>query len=93
MDRIELPLCHLHETVSRFVVPSAALRDIRALQAQIELRRLALRDIEVIRCRLRPLMRRGGKRLVPSLRKRRSERRLRQAPAFRARGLREACAV
>jgi hypothetical protein len=92
MDRIELPLCHLHETVSRFVVPSAALRDIRALQAQIELRRLALRDIEVIRCRLRPLMRREGKRLVPSLRKR-GERRLRQAPAFRARGLREACAV
>jgi hypothetical protein len=92
MDRIELPLCHLHETVSRFVVPSAALRDIRALQAQIELRRLALRDIEVIRCRLRPLMRRRSKRVIPSLRKRHG-RRLRQAPAFRARGLRESCAV
>jgi hypothetical protein len=88
MDRIELPLCHLHETVSRFVVPSAALRDIRALQAQIELRRLALRDIEVIRCRLRPLMRRRSKRIIPSLRKR-DGRRLRQAPAFRARALLE----
>jgi hypothetical protein len=88
MDRIELPLCHLHETVSRFVVPSAALRDIRALQAQIELRRLALRDIEVIRCRLRPLMRRRSKRIIPNLRKR-AGRRLRQAPAFRARGLLE----
>jgi hypothetical protein len=92
MDRIELPLCHLHETVSRFVVPSAALRDIRALQAQIELRRLALRDIEVIRCRLRPLMRRRSKRVIPSLRKR-VGRRLRQAPALRARALRESCAV
>lgn len=92
MDRIELPLYHLHETVSRFVVPSAALRDIRALQAQIELRRLALRDIEVIRCRLRPHMRRGSKRLVVSPRKR-GGRRVRQAPAFRARGLRESCAV
>jgi hypothetical protein len=89
MDRIELPLCHLHETVSRFVVPSAALRDIRALQAQIELRRLALRDIEIIRCRLRPLIRRGSKRVIPSLRKRGGGRRLRQAPAFRARGLLE----
>jgi hypothetical protein len=92
MDRIELPLCHLHETVSRFVVPSAALRDIRALQAQIELRRLALRDIEVIRCRLSPLMRRRSKRPIPSLRKR-GGRRLRQAPAFRARGLGESRVV
>jgi hypothetical protein len=92
MDRIELPLCHLQETVSRFIVPSAALRDIRTLQAQIELRRLALRDIEVIRCRLRPLLGWGGKRPIPSMRKRRGER-LRQTPAFRARGLREAYAV
>ena len=92
MDRIELPLCHLHETVSRFVIPSAALRDIRTLQAQIELRRLALRDIEVIRCRLSPLISRRSKRPIFSPGKG-VGRRLSHAPAFRARGFRESRAV
>jgi hypothetical protein len=50
---IELPLERLQDSVSRFIVPSASFSDIQALMAQIELRQRALRDIEVIRCRLR----------------------------------------
>ena len=57
MSLIESSLCHLRLSVGGFVVPSAAVRDVDALQAQIELRRRALRDIEIIRCRLRPFMR------------------------------------
>ncbi len=57
------PLCRLQESVSRFVVPSAALGDIQTLKLQIELRRRALRDIEIIRSRLRPFMRSNGTQL------------------------------
>ena len=62
MDLIESSLCRLHENVSRLVVPSAALWDVTALKAQIELRQRALTDIEIIRCRLRPFMPRGNQR-------------------------------
>jgi hypothetical protein len=55
MGLIESSLCHLRLSVGGFVVPSAAMRDVDALKAQIELRRRALREIEIIRCRLRPL--------------------------------------
>jgi hypothetical protein len=71
MDLVESSLCRLQDSVSRLVVPSAALRDVRTLKAQIELRRRALRDIEVIRCRLRPFMRCDTKRLRGRLRTRR----------------------
>jgi hypothetical protein len=54
MGLIESSLCHLRLSVGGFVVPSAAMRDVDALKAQIELRRRALREIEIIRCRLRP---------------------------------------
>jgi len=50
---IEYPLERLKDSIGRFIVPSAALLDIQALRAQIELRRLALMDIEVISSRLR----------------------------------------
>ena len=67
MDLIESPLCRLQSrlqsNVSRFVLPSAAMRNVHALKVQIELRRRALKDIEAIRCRLRPFMRRENKRL------------------------------
>ena len=63
MDLVESSLYRLQDSVNRFVVPSAALRDVRALKAQIELRGRALREIEVICCRLRPLMRCESKRL------------------------------
>jgi hypothetical protein len=74
MDLIGSSLWRLQDSVSRFVVPSAALRDVRVLKAQIELRRRALRDIEVIRCRLRPFMRCESKRLYRRLRSRRGNR-------------------
>jgi hypothetical protein len=74
MDFVESSLCRLQDSVSRFVVPSAALRDVRTLEAQIELRRRALRDIEVIRRRLRPFMRCESKRLRRRLRNRRGSR-------------------
>jgi hypothetical protein len=52
---IEYSLYHLQDCVNGFILPSTAVRDIRILRAQIELRRLALKEIEVIRCRLRPV--------------------------------------
>ena len=81
MDFIESPLCRLQDNISRFVIPSAVLRDIHTLKALIELRRRALRDIEVIRCRLKPFInceserqrrrprRRGAGRFRPSVRR------------------------
>ncbi len=58
MVGIEFSLRHLKDSVGRFVAPSAAQHDVRALEVQIELRQQALRDIEIIRCRLRPFVRR-----------------------------------
>ena len=56
MDFIESSLCRLQENVRHFIIPSAALWDVRAIKAQIELRQRALTDIEIIRCRLRPFI-------------------------------------
>jgi hypothetical protein len=63
MSGIESSLRRLTDNVNHFVVPSAALRNIRVLEAQIEFRRQALREIEVIRCQLRPFMPRERKSL------------------------------
>ena len=71
MRFIESSLCRLQDCFSGFVVPSAALQDAGALKAQIELRRQALKDIELIRCRLRPFMRREEKVIHRGLRSRR----------------------
>jgi hypothetical protein len=62
MDFIESSLSRLQENVRRFVIPSAAFHDVPALKAQIELRQMALTDIEIIRCRLRPFLRHEGAR-------------------------------
>jgi hypothetical protein len=50
---IEFPLRRLQDTIARFEAPSLAFRDMAALKLQIELRRCALRDLEIIRFRLR----------------------------------------
>jgi hypothetical protein len=50
---VQYPLGRLQNSVSRFIVPSAAPWDVQTLKAQIELRRHALTDIEIIRTRLR----------------------------------------
>jgi hypothetical protein len=71
MGLIESSLCHLRLSVGGFVVPSAAMRDVDALKAQIELRRRALRDIEVIRSRLKPFLRCKRKMAHRRLRQRR----------------------
>jgi len=68
---IESSLRRLKDNVDNFVIPSVALRNVRVLEAQIEYRRQALREIEVIRCQLRPFMRRESK----SLQRRRRNRR------------------
>jgi hypothetical protein len=57
MFSIESSLRRLKDNVNHFVVPSVALRNVRVLEAQIEFRRQALREIEAIRCRLRPFVR------------------------------------
>ena len=68
MDFIESSLRRLHDSVSCFVAPSVALRDVGCLQAQIELRGLAMRDIEAIRRGLRPFTRRQNERSVSRFR-------------------------
>lgn len=50
---VEHPLERLQNSICRFIAPSAVMVDIQALSTQIELRRRALKDIEIIRCRLR----------------------------------------
>jgi hypothetical protein len=55
---IESSLRRLKDSVNHFVIPSVALRNVRVLEAQIEFRRQALKEIAVIRCQLRPFMRR-----------------------------------
>jgi len=62
MDFIESSLRRLHDTVSCFVSPSVTSRDVGCLQAQIELRGLALKEIEAIRRGLGPLTRREDER-------------------------------
>jgi hypothetical protein len=68
---IESSLRRLKDNVNHFVVPSVALRNIHVLEAQIEFRRQALREIEVIRGQLRPFMRREAKNLQRRRRNRR----------------------
>jgi hypothetical protein len=60
---IESSLRRLKDNVNHFVIPSVALRNIHLLEAQIEFRRQALREIEAIRCQLRPFMRRDSQSL------------------------------
>jgi hypothetical protein len=60
---VESSLRRLKDNVDHFVIPSIALRNVSMLEAQIEFRRQALREIEVIRCHLRPFMRRESKSL------------------------------
>ena len=70
---IESSLRRLKDRVNHFVIPAIALRNVRVLEAQIEFRRQALREIEVIRCQLRPFMRRK----ITGLHRRRPNRRRR----------------
>jgi hypothetical protein len=53
INTIDLSLSRLQTCRERLVVPAALCRDIELLKGQIELRRLALADIAVIRSRLR----------------------------------------
>ena len=76
MDLVSPFLHRLHDSVSRFEIPSAALRDVHALKLQIELRRLALNDIEAICCKLRPFVVRpvaGGRRRLQGRRTRQTK--------------------
>jgi len=52
LDIVGCPLGRIRAAVNRFIAPSAASSDIRVLKLQIQLRRLALRDIAVIGARL-----------------------------------------
>jgi hypothetical protein len=54
---VETSLLRLRERVSHFVLPSIALQNVHLLKAQIEVRRQALREIQVIRGQLRPFRR------------------------------------
>lgn len=50
---IEYPLERLQNSISRFIGPSAVSSDPGVLKIQIELRRRALREIEIIESHLR----------------------------------------
>lgn len=65
MDQVEVALSDLGAVIDCFIAPTCELRDIATLKAQIELRRLALRDIQLIRSRLRPWVGRRIKGLIP----------------------------
>jgi hypothetical protein len=65
---IEYALGRLENSISQLILPSAASSDVQALKVQIELRRRALRDIEIIQARLR-LSKGGGTKSVSRRRK------------------------
>ena len=65
---IEYALGRLENSISQLILPSAASSDVQALKVQIELRRRALRDIEIIQARLR-LSKGGSTKSVPRRRK------------------------
>lgn len=50
---IEYPLERLQNSISRFIGPSVVSSDLGVLKTQIELRRRALREIEIIESHLR----------------------------------------
>jgi hypothetical protein len=54
---IESSLSRLKDSVEHLFLPSTVRRNVRVLEAQIEFRRQALREIDVIRCQLRPFRR------------------------------------
>jgi hypothetical protein len=56
MKLVEVSLCRLRDNFRHLVVPLAAMGDVSTIEAQIELRRLILKDIELIRRQLRPYM-------------------------------------
>ena len=60
---IKSSLRRLKYNVNHFVIPSVALRNVSVLEAQIEFRRQALKEIAVIRGQLRPFMRRESRSL------------------------------
>jgi len=66
---IEYALGRLRISVGRFVVPSPELSDVQALKNQIELRRRALRDLEIIHAHLW-FSKGGGMKGLPRRRKR-----------------------
>lgn len=82
MDQVEVALSDLGAVIDSFITPTRELRDIATLKAQIELRRLALRDIQLIRARLRPLV---GRRIKSSIRRPSVTIRRRQQLAFASR--------
>lgn len=83
MSSVEASLRRLQANFSGFIAASTPLRDVNALKDQIELRRRALQDIAVIRCRLGTFLRREKKLARRRLRIRRIGR-IRLAETFRA---------
>jgi hypothetical protein len=68
MELIDSSLRRLHGSVSRFTALSATRQEVQFLKAQIELRGLALRDIDAIRGKLLPFIRCRNERLLRRLR-------------------------
>ncbi len=83
MSTVEASLRRLQNNFSGFVAPSAPLRDVNSLRAQIELRSRALQDIALIRNRLGTFLRRE-KKLARRRLRRRSVGRSRLAEILRA---------
>lgn len=84
MDFIGSCLSRLHEVIGRLEAPSTETWSVSAIKAQIELRQRALRDIEVIRSRLRPFVQCNSKLLHCRLQSQRSVRARRRGGDRRA---------
>ena len=64
MDHIGERLIRMRSTITRFSGAASVQLDIQVLRAQISLRKIVLKDIQFIRARLRPLLRKRCGRLV-----------------------------
>lgn len=57
MDHIAERLIHIRNTITRFSSTTSVPLDVQGLRVQILLRKIALKDIQIIRLRLKPLLR------------------------------------
>lgn len=56
MNLVKVSLSRLRNSFPHLVVPQAAMEDVSTIEAQIELRRLILKDIELLHRQLRSYM-------------------------------------
>lgn len=81
---IDLPLSQLQACMAEMIMPPARCRDVELLEGQIQLRLRALRDMAVIRSRLRPCRGRPPQKATRPMARRRS--RVHRTPSLQLAG-------